>query len=140
MRVLNEYERGYIEAFLDADGCISVYRNKKDCDRSRPRVEVGFYNNNLAVLEKISSILGISANIYKKEVNRVNPSYTLKVTKKAEQYELLKQLNLVVKEERRKIALRVLEFDNFGRNTQELSEDYVMKMDGLLEEYRSLMA
>jgi len=141
MKVLSDYERGYIEAFIDSDGSISVYRNSKNPDRFRPRVDVCFHNNCLEVLDKIAEMLGLETRIYKKQKsNRVNPSYTLKVTKKIDQYELLRQLQLVVKEERRKIALKVLELDNFGRNSRELSEKYIQNMNILLEEYRPVMA
>lgn len=97
---LNPYERGFIEAFLDADGCIHLYK-----DWNKYRVRISFSNKNKRVLEKIRNILGVKRKIYE---NRGTGLKELRLNGRDEIYNLLDQIELVVKEYKRLVALEIL--------------------------------
>lgn len=112
VKELTEYERGFIEGFLDADGCIGLYKQMYDYGRGWTiRLTLTFSNNSLEILEKIYDILGESGSIVKR-VNKGVFNYDLKYRHNAMR-RILPQLKLIIKEHRRKTALAIL--DRLGK-------------------------
>ena len=62
MKQFNDYEKGFLECFIDTDGTITV--SKTQGKYVVPIVS--FSNNSLKLLNKIRNILGIKQNFYKK--------------------------------------------------------------------------
>lgn len=133
--MLTEYERGFLEAAIDADGCIGIWvRKPVDNDhrrrlKSRWRPYVIVTNTNLAFLEKIKSICGnrgfIRKSTYRKARQRNwKDGYAYVLTIEAMR-EILPQLHLTIKEERRLLCLEFLELTKSDVPLQKLHELYL---------------
>ena len=102
IRKLEGYDKGYIEAALDTDGSIGIYHIKGK-NKFSPRVKTSFYNNNIDLLWKIAKILG-KGRPYSTMRNVWQLDYH-----NQDSYEILTQIELVVKEKKRFIALEIIE-------------------------------
>lgn len=106
MRKLNDYEKGFIEAFIDTDGSITIGKPRRK--EIIPHISVRFSNNSKEILEKVMKILGIRKNL-QTHSKKKRHCYTLLLSRR-ESVALLKQIKLVVKEDRRKAILELYEY------------------------------
>ncbi|KKM00056.1 hypothetical protein LCGC14_1808230 [marine sediment metagenome] len=132
MKELNHYERGFIEGFLDADGCVGISKVKRATSKRGYfyRVTVHFYNTNEELLGKIRDILDIDHNILQGATCKlISLGHTATE-------ELLSQINLVAKEEKRKLALQMIEAIK-NRNSHKHST-YQAITDDIYKQYERL--
>lgn len=133
--ILSPYERGFIEGFLDADGCITLGSYGKN--RRTPRFNVSFSNNSVDILNKIQKILGINKSLVLKETGSFK-NYQFALSPK-ESYALLKQITLVVKEHRRKIGIECYEYiqacGGASMNDHTRPKDYDSKISEFLDKF-----
>ena len=126
MKILTDYEKGFIEASIDTDGSILLYNAKVKITKKgwSPRIILVFYNNSIQFLDKIQKILGTSKNYIKKKSNiSKNINYELRYHH-ADCRCILPQLRLVIKEKRRILALEILEFIKHGTNQYTITPEY----------------
>lgn len=101
---MDDFDRGFISGFLDADGSIIIRKLKS----GSATVAVQFYNNNIDTLVYLQEKIGKEyCSLYVTDKGD-RMSFSLNV-KKAMLLDLLKQLNLVMKEKRRVLAIKLLE-------------------------------
>jgi len=101
--MLDAYEKGFISAFIDTDGSICLNKVK---NRKTPQIAVYFSNNSIELLEKVRDMIGLDRPLIH---HKGTKNYSLRYfNKKAS--ELLKQVELVVKEKRRKAALELADY------------------------------
>ena len=135
MKILSEYEKGFIEAAIDCDGSLSLIKDTYHKDHGyRKRMKRGYYiritmsfsNNSLELLGKIQDILESNLTpALAKGTKNYNMVYRHTVLRW-----LLPQIELVIKEQRRKIALQILdllETDQREPNREETLQDLVEK-------------
>lgn len=141
VRKLNDYERGFIEGFLDADGYISLSKRRKSSMKPKykraPAIVVGFCNTNIDVLKKIRQIIGVDKKFtVKKPKGTYKESYTY-VLISFDAINLLKQVSLVVKEETRLKALELHEYvqsiGGHGINQTTIPDEYYMTVQEIIE-------
>jgi hypothetical protein len=109
---LSDYQKGYIEAMIDGEGCICLSKPKKKTRDFTLRPEIKITNTNLDILLKIKRILNkkCSVNIVKRPYpNKPQwaTCYLLRLHSDGAS-EILSQIKLVIKEKKRKIALKVM--------------------------------
>jgi hypothetical protein len=63
MNKLTNYERGYLEALLDGEGCISLYQTKSSYKIATPSVCIT--NTDLNLIKKAQKMLGSHGSIRK---------------------------------------------------------------------------
>lgn len=131
---LNDYERGFIEGALDADGSITLSKgSSKRKHFSTPSIVVVFSNNNREWLLKIQKILGKKVALtHKKGTKNFDMKYT-----SWNAYWILKQIRLIVKEPRRLIAIEIFdtvqEHGGGGTNQHTCDDEYKNKINELVE-------
>lgn len=103
---LKEWQKGYIAAFLDGEGSVTLYKDKKYGFRAN----IEFTNTNKGVLETIAKWLGVKGSIFKKDSYAQN-CLKLSISNHRVELWLLKQIApyLIIKDERAKILKRYLE-------------------------------
>ena len=115
--MLTEYEKGFLEGAIDADGCITICRCKTyRTDGKRkwaPQVKLMIGGNNRKYLEKIKSIIGTGGigmherNGFKKGSKQRIWYYWLSHSGCRR---LFPQIQLIVKEPRRRHAIKILNY------------------------------
>jgi hypothetical protein len=118
--ILTSYERGFLEAALDSEGYIGLYKRPSNT-RYRKRtftwhLEVGISNTNVYFLEKIRGIVGnggVSIHQNNKSGN-AKPAWSYRFEHSRLRV-LLPQLRLVVKEQQRLLAIEFLALVNEHR-------------------------
>ena len=141
MKILNDYEKGYIEGTLDGEGCLTIYRIKRSNNHYGYYLNVSWVNTKIEFLEKIKEILGSSSKIYNHNYGKGNrnPTYLLRLTSN-EIPNILNQINLVIKEEQRKILLEATPLIIHGklktvielrRNNEEKLRELYLKLRSL---------
>jgi hypothetical protein len=117
MKKFNEYEKGFLEAFIDTDG--GIYATKR-ADGGTVYLHVTLFNNCKELLDKVQMIIGSNKNYIKKEYkDRYN--YELRYHGK-QAAKILKQLNLILKEPRRKLLIQMSDLMGTNHNTKENME------------------
>jgi hypothetical protein len=118
---LSEYQKGFIEGMLDGEGCISLCRPKKKNSYLVLHPEIKITNTNFEILDKIADMINNECSIYKRKTysKKHKPCYLLRVRSDAA-YQILSQIKLVIKENKRKIMLKVFKIlkkrqHGFGR-------------------------
>lgn len=106
MKELNEWEKGFVSAFIDTDG--GIYLDKRTNTVSNFNCKMVFFNNSKELLDKVQDILGSNKRYQIKYNNK--SSYELRYYGKDMRW-ILPQLELVVKEKKR---LAVIEFLNYS--------------------------
>ena len=110
IRQLSLYEKGFIEAALDGEGTIGLYKEKTEKVRRGFcwRVRCQISNTNKLWLEKIKRIIG-AGHIGKDYRHRENhhQCYTLYLSANVTR-QLLPQIKLVIKEKRRVLTIEAL--------------------------------
>ncbi len=109
MKELNEWEKGFISAFLDTDG--GLYLIKRRDRESSYYCRMIFFNNCKELLDKVQNILGLEKNYQIKNGN----SYELRYYGKDMRW-ILPQLELVLKEHKRLTIIDFLDHLNKGSN------------------------
>jgi len=115
MKELTDYERGYLEAIIDGEGSIYIsidYRNREHRIKRGYTVTIRciISNNDINLLNKVKNIIG-SGNVVKKHgsgIYKNNINYEVRFNHDVQRW-LLPQLNLIVKKERQKLAIQLLE-------------------------------
>jgi len=136
MKKLNDYERGFIEAAIDSDGGIYLDSlGKKRTGISR-LARVKFFNNSVEFLEKIQKILGINKTLKLQNKKLKRKCKVLQLGQK-ETKALLEQITLVIKEKRRIVALKFIEYkENAGpMNKATCTSEYRKRIEELTEEF-----
>lgn len=133
MKELNGYERGFIEASIDTDGGIYLERKKNTLHIA---VRIRFFNNSKEFLDKIQEILGTNKNYVRRKGSR-NKNLILGYSNNDCRW-ILPQLKLVIKEEKRKIALELLESIRNGNNQYTITDVHKEKKSELFHKFRSL--
>jgi len=121
MEKLNEYEVGFLEGVIDTDGSINIRRSKRyDREGSRgwePQVRLTVSNNSVELLRKVKQIIfertGYTTKLAHKKGSdnweyRIYSSEVLRW--------LLPQLNLIVKREKQRKAIELLNLMKLGIN------------------------
>ncbi len=136
---LTDYERGWLEALIDSEGCIyfNVGNFQERYLRWRATVQVG--NKNRELLEKALRIVGSgSLNSYNPKGNR---NYAWQLTWHAATVRvLLPQLDLIVKREQKRLILVALEILEERRKTgsTQYTDDIQARLITIAEEFRKL--
>jgi hypothetical protein len=129
-RTLTEYEKGFIEGFLDADGCITLNQGRN----LKPKVIVCFANNSIEILEKIAKIIG---EVKPPRLISKRPGYELRIQRQSVVKNILSQISLIVKEPRRKIALKLLEYDRTMLSSKKRPANYHNVINKLVNEFKN---
>ena len=109
MKKFNRYEVGYLSAIIDGEGCISIAKyRRKDSNGMYYQIRLTIANNNLELLNYVKNIIDDGGYIITKKNKKYKDSYDLKYSHKTIRW-ILPQLNLIVKKEKAKKALKLLE-------------------------------
>lgn len=115
-RELSEFERGYVSAFLDGEGSLWISKSGSAAHESYIPY-ISFSNTNLAVLERLQSIIG-AGKIRLPHRNAshwgTKPVYALDIYVRNVIKTLLTQLELIIKKKQKDF---MLEFINLSRGT-----------------------
>ena len=126
MRELSDYERGYIEAFLDTDGTLGAYMGYQQYKNSLSpnlAIRIDFINTDIKILEKVIEIIGpgrISENENNGNFKSTKPIFRLMYTIKVADW-LLPQLELVIKDDKRRAIMEVIKKH---KSTKDWGEKY----------------
>ena len=140
MKALTDYEKGYLEAVIDAEGSLTIRKLKARKYRAGYEFSpMGFISNtNKLFLEKIKSIIGSGSIVvhqkYGSEKN-YKPSFRYQFPRKILR-ELLPQLNLIVKKRQKELVLRALEITKGHKGLGRLLE--TRELENLVIEIRHL--
>ena len=133
MKKFSDYERGFIEGVLDSDGSITLKRRGNSYSGYSPIVRVSFSNNSKEFLGKVRRILGCGHKLTQKKGEKCY-KFALGQTNSKE---LLEQIKLVVKEGRRKVGLKLIQFkeQHFKDTRFNLPNWYKQEIDNLIEQF-----
>src|SRR3990172_11898746 len=109
--LMNQYELGYISAFMDGEGylMISIRKNRP---LGQVFIEGGFYNTNKKVLEDIQNIIKCGRMIYGlSRYKTTKPLHQLKLNRTALR-QILPRLKLKIKNQQQKLLLEALDLTN----------------------------
>lgn len=142
MRMLTDYERGFFEAVLDAEGMLTLRRLKSRCYKAGHQFNpIGCIDNtNWMFLEKIKAMIGSgSICVHQKHENtNYKPSFRYTFPR-AVMREILPQLTLIVKKRQKEIVLEALALlsghKGLGRG---LKQEYTQRLEVLTDEIRTL--
>jgi len=123
---LSVYEKGFVEGLFDGEGCLCLVHTKERERGKVFRIEMSVSNTNLELIKKIQKMIG--GNIQKSiRTNRKhNDCYLLKISPNSMR-EILPQIHLVVKEHKRKIALKVLKIMRQRTKFSRWNKEYKIK-------------
>jgi hypothetical protein len=111
-KVLTDYERGFLEAAIDFEGCIGLYKKRRDTAKGFSWIVTVFVGNtNKEILAKIKNMCGGEGTITRHSIplrgTREYYTYRLPVdTCKL----ILPQLHLTIKEEQRLLMIDALDY------------------------------
>ena len=109
MKKFNQYEKGYLECSIDAEGFLCITRNDRHNGHYGYELVLGWTNTKIEFLQKIKEILNIHNKIgvhnYRK--GNQNPTFILHISDSKILIEILSQLKLVLKEGQRQIFLKL---------------------------------
>lgn len=137
---LSEYEKGFLEGLIDGEGSLKVDRRYDG--KGTVSCVLIISNNYLPLLQKAQKIIGdgsiqpVNQRGHRKDGSPYDAHYELRVYANALRW-LLPQLNLMVKEDRRKKMLEILSLIRNGRNrfTEKPRADQILQK---AEEFRYL--
>lgn len=113
-KLLTDYEKGFLEAAVDGEGTISLYRNHNRCWHSQRGFQwtpyVALTNTNLSFLQKIKEICGGGRLYLRASRNPLRNQKALHIYEmnRGIMRGILPQLSLVVKEKQRRLLLEAL--------------------------------
>ena len=114
MKILNDYEKGYLEAMIDGEGMLTVMVSRSKAYKCgfqfSPACSIS--NTDMKLLDKIKEVSGDGGSIqlhqrYRPEKN-YKESYIYRMGRHQMRW-LLPQLKLTAKEDQRKLVLEALE-------------------------------
>ena len=109
VKTFTDYEKGYLEASIDAEGFLSLTRKRYNDNYISYQLIMGWTNTKKEFLQKIKKILNIPNNISinnYEDKNR-NTTYVLHISDAETLVNILSQLKLVIKERQREIFLKL---------------------------------
>lgn len=153
---MQEWEKAYLAGFLDADGSISIHKQK----RSRKDQKHTYYyrlimcvaNRHLGVLKWMQEVTGFNGSLTKRNLNRSNPTWSdawqLRWNSKA-MYEILKMIRpyMLMKGRHADLAIEMIELKRGTLSLQKvkqrqqfklMSEDYNNKLERYEEIFQQL--
>lgn len=106
---LSEYERGYMESVLDAEGYIGITRHCNYSERIYYQPDVSVVNTNVSFLQKIGEICRDGGSICQisEETEKHKAVYKYSLTHEAIPV-ILSQLDLVIKEDQKQAVLDLI--------------------------------
>ena len=146
---LGEYERGWIEALIDGEGCLTIARKKSPTNRSgytlAPILRVS--NTCIALLERAKAVClgrGCVSNYNKQKAYQARkPCYDYIITGNTLRW-LLPQIRLIVKEKQRQLLLESLEirakvvYNKRGLRQSPYNDGDLLRLNELKEEVSRL--
>ena len=130
--MLTEYEKGFLEGAIDADGCITIVKCKSSRHTRgwKPLIHLQIGNNNSEYLEKIRNIIGGGGiNRYTNNRGRKMWVYVLSHSKCKK---LFPHLKLIVKEPRRLHAMKIFNYMANKSLAEYRSDEYTQKLEMLI--------
>lgn len=114
-KVLSAYERGWMEAFIDGEGSLSLcYGRQKTSPRPRIDIRIDISNTNLEILKRAQQIWG-GGSISTFEYTDGNRKRQYRLSCRSTIIrEILPQLNLIVKREQKNLILEALSLIDRG--------------------------
>ena len=104
---ISEYEKGFIEALIDSEGCLTVgFDKQKTSSNFRIRCLLEITNINLEILQKAQKIIG--GNILHKKLNPPRKDVYVLHVGHNNLRKYLPLLDLIVKRRQKEIVLEVL--------------------------------
>lgn len=102
MKIFNDYEKGFLSAFIDTDGCISINKVKSQSNTNRNRkwqirIRIRFTNNSIELLNKVQDIIESNKSPHKQSNCK---AYDL-VYEANDCRWILPQLSLIIKEDKK---------------------------------------
>ena len=103
--MLTEYEKGFLEGAIDADGCITITKvsQKRVKWGWTPQISLQVDNNNYLYLQKIKNIIGEGTITHRHEKTWSYRLYKYGCKR------LFPQIKLIVKEKRRQHSLKIFQ-------------------------------
>jgi hypothetical protein len=136
MKQLTDYERGFIEGVIDSEGSITLNKNKLMLRKSRrgwtPNIRLEIVNNSLDLLNKIQRILGTNITPVLKKGTRC---YKIALRHSVLR-ELFPQISLVIKENRRLLALELMNTLRVGINKYTNSDEYENRIQEIVQKWK----
>jgi len=128
MKPLSDYEKGFIEASIDTDGSIGLSKKQQGIIV----IELSFSNNSLEYLDKIKQMLNTTN---KSVLKKGTKNYTVKVGVTTMKW-LFPQIKLVVKENKRIVALKMMDIKNtYHSKGIKNPDEYRKKMYALMKDF-----
>jgi len=122
-KILVHYEKGFLEAALDGEGTIALYRNHNRCWHSQRGFHwisyVAITNTNYEFLEKIKEICG-GGRLYlktRKNTPRNQKAQYIYEMNRGVMKGILPQINLTIKEKQRRLLVEALRLIIHGGNS-----------------------
>jgi hypothetical protein len=131
---LTEYQKGFIEALLDERGHIFLaYHDGRKNGRGiyYPTINIMLKSSSMWILEKARDMLGI-----RKGFNRRKNLYTLTLGE-LESEELLRQITLIKREQRRLVALEMIDIKKkwIAGSCDKVLPEYKSEVDRLVKSF-----
>ncbi len=105
---ITQYEKGFLEGLIDGEGCLCIAHSIDKRDGEIFRVELSISNTNLKLLKKAQKIIkGGSIQKLIRKNKKHKDCFLLRFNSSATK-NILPQLSLIVKEHKRKIAIKIL--------------------------------
>jgi len=144
---MQEWESAYLAGFIDGDGCLTVHKQK----RSRKdqnftyyfRVNMQVANRHLGVLQWMQKVTKCPGSLYKRNLNRKNPSWSdawsLRWNSK-QMYTILKQIRpyMIMKGRHADLIMEMIELKRGTldlmkvkqqKSCKLMTKDYLTKLD-----------
>lgn len=133
MKSLSDFERGFLSLAIDTDGSFYLIKVKSTTKRDwKIEISLSFSNNSQEFLNFIQNIIGSDLKLVRKKGSKnYKISYRHKVLKW-----LLPQLELIIKENRRKIAIKILNHLNIGINQYNNTAYYESELISLVNQFQ----
>jgi hypothetical protein len=133
---LTEYQKGFVEALLDERGHIFLaYHDGRKNGREiyYPTINIMLKSNSMWVLEKARNMLDV-----RKGFNRRGKLYTLTLGE-LESEELLKQITLIKREQRRLVALELIDIKKkwIVGSCDKVLPEYKSEVDRLVKNFHT---
>ncbi|MCE7734700.1 MAG: hypothetical protein GPJ54_07480 [Candidatus Heimdallarchaeota archaeon] len=133
MKVLTEFERGYLSASIDTDGSLSLYKNKSKAYRGwKAEISLSFSNNSVSYLTRICDMIGSKVKLVEKKNSK---NYKISFRHNVLRW-LLPQLELTIKENRRLYAIKILNHFKKGINQHTNTSEYEKGLELLVDKFQ----
>lgn len=130
MKPLSRYEKGFLEAAIDGEGSLTVYR-RGDVGKGIAVCRLSISNTNLEFLEKCQEIIGAGTIVRKRQERGYEYRCRANSLRR-----LLPQLDLIIKRDRAEKMLEILGSVKMGANQH--SYRYRERIEKKIAEFRAL--